>query len=271
MNEADPTGALTGPIPYPLGAPATFGLTTDLMGAQAWLRSYDRSHDIAYDMCQWQSFWSGYSQVTNDNNIYYQAETDYHEHGGDSALFSSQLHALLAPDNEGMSGEEAVGFFAFLALDIVSDGTGGEAMDAVLEDLGLEAAGDVAADTGEEVELAAYGGTKTSGILYGDNGEAYELQSGYDGPSQGLPKPRPGMNGNIVSHVEAHAAALMRTEDMDEATLLINRSPCAGSNGCLENVSRMVPEGKVMNIYVMEQGSSGPFLDWLRVIGTGPT
>jgi hypothetical protein len=42
-----------------------------------------------------------------------------------------------------------------------------------------------------------------------------------DGPALGLPKPRLGMNGNIVGHVEAHASAIMRTEGLKKATLWI--------------------------------------------------
>jgi hypothetical protein len=95
------------------------------------------------------------------------------------------------------------------------------------------------------------------------------LESGYDGPALDLPKPRSGMNGNIVSHVEAHAAAIMQSEGLDEADLYINRMPCGGSNGCMLNVSRMVPSGSMLNIYVMPQGSEGAFEDWINVTGTG--
>jgi hypothetical protein len=85
----------------------------------------------------------------------------------------------------------------------------------------------------------------------------------------GLDKPRPGMNGNIVSHVEAHASAIVRTNGYEDATLWINRWPCPGTNGCLQNLSRMVPTGSTLNIYYMPDGSAGGFKDWIQVEGTG--
>jgi len=77
------------------------------------------------------------------------------------------------------------------------------------------------------------------------------------------------MNGNIVSHVEAHAAAITRSEGLDQATLYINRMPRGGLNGCMLNVSRMVPSGATMNIYVMTRGSAAAFEEWISVLGTG--
>jgi hypothetical protein len=77
------------------------------------------------------------------------------------------------------------------------------------------------------------------------------------------------MNGNIVGHVEAHAAAIMRTEGLEHATLWINRAPCGGFNGCAVNLSRMVPKGSTMTINVMEGGTAGSFDDMIIVTGTG--
>ncbi len=124
----------------------------------------------------------------------------------------------------------------------------------------------------EEVvpDLVAYTGQRTSGVLVREDGTQVALQSGRNGgPALSLPKPRPGMNGNIVTHVEAHAAAIMRKEGLKSATLWINRMPCSSNNGCLYNVSRMVPTGSTLDIYVMPEGSSGPLLDWFKVTGTG--
>ena len=125
------------------------------------------------------------------------------------------------------------------------------------------AAEDVAPD------LPAYAGGKANGVLVRADGSQVPLESGYDGPALDLPKPRPGMNGNFVSHVEAHAAAIMRSEGLDDATLYMNRMPCGGPNGCMLNVSCMVPSGSMLNIYVMPQGSAGAFEDWINVTGTG--
>lgn len=118
-------------------------------------------------------------------------------------------------------------------------------------------------------EFPAYGGGKTSGVLVRPDGSEVPLQSGRSGPALDLPKPRPGMNGRIVTHVEAHAAAIMRTEGLQDATLWINRMPCPEDNGCLVNLSRMVPTGSTLNVYVMENGSEGDFTDWFNVTGTG--
>ena len=118
-------------------------------------------------------------------------------------------------------------------------------------------------------DLPAYASGKTSGVLVRSDGSQVPLRSGMDGPALDLPKPRPNMNGNIVSHVEAHAAAIMRSEGLPDATLWMNRMPCGGSNGCLLNLSRMVPTGSTLNVYVMPEGSAGSFADWIIAAGTG--
>ncbi len=131
------------------------------------------------------------------------------------------------------------------------------------------AAGAAAGASDTLPDLAGYSGGKTSGVLVRSNGSQVELQSGMDGPALDLPKPRPGMNGNIVGHVEAHAAAIMRSEGLQDATLWINRMPCGGGNGCMLNISRMLPSGSTLNIYVMPDGSAGAFENWINVTGTG--
>jgi RHS repeat-associated protein len=120
-----------------------------------------------------------------------------------------------------------------------------------------------------EINLPAYEGGKTSGVLVRPDGSQEPLISGRNGPALGLAKPRPGMNGNIVTHVEAHAAAIMRNEGLASADLYINRMPCPGDNGCMANVSRMVPTGRTLNIFVMPEGNEGPLADWIQVTGTG--
>lgn len=76
------------------------------------------------------------------------------------------------------------------------------------------------------------------------------------------------MNGNIVGHVEAHAAALMRQEGLTNATLYINRMPCPAVNGCMVNLPRMVPRGSTLTIHVMPDGSAGARTT-LTIIGMG--
>ncbi len=92
---------------------------------------------------------------------------------------------------------------------------------------------------------------KTRGILATPDGSEEPLQSGYEGPSAELPKPRTGtgMNNHNVSHVEAHAAATMRLNGLGEGTLYINREPCPGQVGCDANLHRMLPRGGKLTVY----------------------
>jgi RHS repeat-associated protein len=96
--------------------------------------------------------------------------------------------------------------------------------------------------------LPLYDGKKTTGVLRTANGDI-PLVSGYKGPSAELPLGTPGMNGNIKSHVEAHAAAIMRQQGLNEATLYINRVPCPGVRGCDAMLERMLPEGATLHVY----------------------
>ena len=63
-----------------------------------------------------------------------------------------------------------------------------------------------------------------------------------------MPRGTPGINGNIKSHVEAHAAAIMREQGLSEATLYINRVPCPGKIGCDAMLPRMLPEGARLRV-----------------------
>lgn len=114
-------------------------------------------------------------------------------------------------------------------------------------------------------QVPPYGqrGNKTSGVAVMDDGTQIPLDSGYNtGRSGELPKPRPGMNGNNLSNVEAHTAAEMRLRGIQEATLYINRVPCPGRNGCENLLPRMVPPGGKLTIY----GPDG----FLRVVYGAP-
>jgi hypothetical protein len=89
----------------------------------------------------------------------------------------------------------------------------------------------------------------TQGIFKGGDDEV-PLQSGKEGPSKDL-KGVPGMHGNIKTHVEAHAAAVMRTKGIKEATLYINRIPCSDMRppGCHLMLERMLPEGAKLTVH----------------------
>lgn len=101
----------------------------------------------------------------------------------------------------------------------------------------------------------AYGGRgpKPSGLLDID-GQHTPLVSGREGPTQQIPPPRTGtgMNGKLVTHVEAHAAAQLRVTGATNGTLYINRLPCSDPQppyGCSEMLPRMVPRGSTLTIY----------------------
>jgi hypothetical protein len=104
---------------------------------------------------------------------------------------------------------------------------------------------------GVAARLPAYSGGKTQGIL--DTGSSQiDLISGYKGPSANLPLGTPGTNGNIKSHVEARRS-LDAAAGLSDATLYINRVPCAGLRGCDAMLPRMLPEGARLHVY----GSNG--------------
>jgi hypothetical protein len=81
-----------------------------------------------------------------------------------------------------------------------------------------------------DASVPAYGGVRgraTSGTLHTDIGDAY-LISGR-GPGLLLAD----LDDLIIqTHVEMHAASLMRNNGIFEGTLFINRNPCAGGLGC---------------------------------------
>jgi hypothetical protein len=110
--------------------------------------------------------------------------------------------------------------------------------------------------------LPAYSGGKTIGILIRPGGEETWLQSGIAGPSRGVTGV-PGMHNRIKTHVEAHAAILMRREVLVEATLYINRVPCPTNDprspGCYDNLPKMSPEGARLRIV----GPEG--FDWVFI------
>jgi hypothetical protein len=62
-------------------------------------------------------------------------------------------------------------------------------------------------------------------------------------------------NANGVDHHDwtidytAHAAAVVRQQGLDEATLYINRVPCPGVRGCDAMLPRMLPRGARLHVY----------------------
>ena len=60
------------------------------------------------------------------------------------------------------------------------------------------------------------------------------------------------MHNRIKTHVEAHAAVIMRREAIWVGTLYINRVPCPTNDprspGCFDNLPKMLPEGAKLRI-----------------------
>jgi RHS repeat-associated protein len=96
----------------------------------------------------------------------------------------------------------------------------------------------------------------TRGVLVtNDHPEGIDLISGgKGGPVQNMPPDTPGMVQQMQrrTDVEPQAAALMRQEDIDEATLYINNTPCEGPLGCDENLPHMLPEGARLTVYIKD-------------------
>jgi hypothetical protein len=99
--------------------------------------------------------------------------------------------------------------------------------------------------------IPPYAGRKTSGVLRLPGNLEIQIQSGYDGPSRGT-MGIPGMHNRIKSHVEAHAAVIMRRSGVNEATLYLNRVPCPSTNpaspGCYDGLPRMLPYGSKLKV-----------------------
>jgi hypothetical protein len=93
--------------------------------------------------------------------------------------------------------------------------------------------------------------SKTVGTLRIPGEKPVQLVSGANGPSskvrgQGLP----GFNGDLLMHVEAHAAAWMRTTGATKGLLDISEVPCArgSGGGCAGLLPAMLPEGARLGV-----------------------
>ncbi|MGH7295432.1 MAG: DddA-like double-stranded DNA deaminase toxin, partial [Polyangiaceae bacterium] len=97
------------------------------------------------------------------------------------------------------------------------------------------------------------------GILaYGP--EEVPLASGAAGPGQALKKlpggPGTGLNAQIPTHVEGHAAGLMHTEGITDADLFINKAPCASGAMCRYNLNKILPPGSTLRVHFLEENGT---------------
>jgi hypothetical protein len=99
-------------------------------------------------------------------------------------------------------------------------------------------------------------GAKTSGVLRVGDSDV-PLLSGKAGPGGTLPKPAPGFNAITSTHVEGHAAAMMRQQGIKEATLYINNSKICLP--CRQNIEHMLPSGSKLTI-VLPDGTTVTYL-----------
>jgi len=94
---------------------------------------------------------------------------------------------------------------------------------------------------------------KTIGEFRGADGSAVALKSGRAGPARSMPKGSSGFDLITKTHVEGHAAALMRQSGLTEATVYINNPAICDS--CVRLLPRMLPSGSRLTV-VLPNGSS---------------
>ena len=105
-------------------------------------------------------------------------------------------------------------------------------------------------ETGERGQLSPpklppYRGGHTMGSFHSPTLNVM-IRSGYDGPTSLMPKGSPGLDIVTKTHVEAHAAALMRQHGIREATLYINNPDSCPF--CIKYVPRMLPSESVLHV-----------------------
>jgi hypothetical protein len=106
-------------------------------------------------------------------------------------------------------------------------------------------------------KLAPYvPGGKTSGIFQSPDSPDIELQSGYDGPAASIPLETDAFDGVTRSHVEGHAAALMREQGITDGTLYINNPKICVS--CTRLLPEMLPPGARLRV-VLPDGTITEF------------
>ena len=57
------------------------------------------------------------------------------------------------------------------------------------------------------------------------------------------------MNAQNSTHVEGHAASIMRQEGISSAELYINKPPCNTGAMCRFNLSKILPDGSKLNVH----------------------
>ena len=97
---------------------------------------------------------------------------------------------------------------------------------------------------------------KTTGVMRTASGDI-PLISGRAGPAASLPKGTPGFNAISKTHVEGHAAAIMRQQGIRETTIYINNPKICLP--CEQNLTHMLPKGSKLTV-VLPDGTRRIFI-----------
>ncbi len=92
----------------------------------------------------------------------------------------------------------------------------------------------------------------TDGVITTTDGERIsDVHSGKGGPGKGGPGLRPPFKHYVsaLDHAEGHAAALMRTRGITEATLYLNNTPCVEPMSCDRVLSYVLPKDATLTVY----------------------
>ena len=89
---------------------------------------------------------------------------------------------------------------------------------------------------------------KTTDIPVLEGKEYAPIVSGKDGPARNVPEGSRGFNGQALTHVEGHTAALMHQTGAKDGVLYINNEPCAGRPGCDKMLPLMLPPSAELRV-----------------------
>jgi hypothetical protein len=104
----------------------------------------------------------------------------------------------------------------------------------------------------EQLPVRHHDTDPTDGVLTTTDGKKISsVLSGKTGPGQGGPLLRGRWRYEVaaVDHAEGHAAAVMRTRGIMNATLYLNNPPCDYPRGCDKLLPALLPEGARLTVY----------------------
>lgn len=119
-----------------------------------------------------------------------------------------------------------------------------------------------AVDAAERLRAQLPRGNKVVGLLFDENGESIgdEIWSGVMGPARGAPGvrrdgPQPWHRYlSVTTHVEGHAAALLRRPGAPrQVTLVVSKDPCGNDYGCAAVIPDVLPRGARVSVFVANE------------------